>query len=77
MGFGIRPEAAMTVSARRKFATHGTAFPHSKRARRFWGSMAGALREASRLPDEPFAPERKAQAMRAVSFDESWRPAAA
>jgi len=68
----------MSVSAIRPYAPHRTTFFRSKRARRFLGTMAAALREAGCRPGEAFAEEQEEHAVRSVSYDASWRlPAAA
>jgi hypothetical protein len=65
-------EAAMTVSANRKFAPR-TTFCKSKRARRFWGSMAAALRETGRRPGGAIP---RTDAVRNTWFDKAWQPSA-
>jgi hypothetical protein len=64
----------MTVSANRKHPSHRTMFSPSKRTRRFWGSMAAALRETRRRPGRAFW---TVDAARRASFAESWGPSAA
>ena len=67
----------MTVSALQGHSPRVT-FSRTKRTRRFWSAMAGALRELDRGSDQPVVTELKPRAARTVLSDTAWRvPAAA
>jgi hypothetical protein len=67
----------MTVSAVRVNAPRIAQLTRSKRARRFFGPMAAALREAGRRPGGAFAGGPGGCGNRAVSEYGAWRPSAA